>query len=51
MTESNSVAGERLAYQTPEIRSLGTIAEITAGGGDGGGNPWDYNNPGGNGGS
>ncbi|HEX3617969.1 MAG TPA: hypothetical protein VHU61_15615 [Solirubrobacteraceae bacterium] len=30
MSESRTESGERLSYQAPEIRSLGTIAEITA---------------------
>ena len=32
MSESRKDSGERLRYTTPEIRSLGTIAEITAAG-------------------
>lgn len=32
MTDSQADAGKRLTYRTPEVRSLGTIADITAAG-------------------
>jgi hypothetical protein len=34
--DTHSESGERISYRTPEIRSLGTIAEITAAGSGGG---------------
>jgi hypothetical protein len=33
--DTHSGSGERISYRAPEVRSLGTIAEITASGGGG----------------
>jgi hypothetical protein len=45
--DTHSDSGERMSYQTPEIRSLGTIADITASGTSGTFDSFGYSESGG----